>query len=71
MNQEYTDYKIRELERKLAELQERYAELEAKLRLEREGHNKTFMRLVNLRLDFQENIAMMKKSLDRFPSYSR
>lgn len=69
MNKEYTNYKIQELERKLAALQERYAELEAELRLEREGHNKTFMRLVNLRLDFQENIAMMKKSLDRYPSY--
>lgn len=69
MNQEHTDYKIRELERKLVALQERYGELEAELRLERNGHNKTFMRLVNLRLDFQENIAMMKKSLDRFPSY--
>ena len=69
MNKEYTNYKIQELERKLAALQERYAELESELRVEREGHNKTFMRLVNLRLDFQENIAMMKKSLDRFPSY--
>lgn len=69
MNKEYTDYKIRALERQIEALQEKCRELEAELRGEREGHNKTFMRLVNLRLDFQENIAMMKKSLDRFPSY--
>lgn len=69
MNQEHTDCKIRELERKLEALQERCHELEKEIRAEREGHNKTFIRLVNLRLDFQENIAMMKKSLDRYPSY--
>lgn len=66
---ELTAYKLTELERKYYSLLDKYQQLEKELERERQGHNKTFIRLVNLRLDFHDHTAKMKESLDKYPSY--